>query len=406
MSERTPDATFPDGEPGGTGIPPGGAPAPTHPPMPGYGPPAAPPPQPGYGEAPAWGPPPQPGYGAAPEWGGPAPWGAAPTAPPATWQPPSKPGIVPLRPIALGEIFDGAFQAIRTNPRTMIGIPALVISIVTLLSVAPLAASMANVTSVLEPGSSDRDLLSAVGGFYLTLLTSSLLKYLTMSVVTGMLVVAVSGAVLGERLGPGQVWARVGRRIWAVLGLSLLVTFAVLLLLVVGALPGVLLALAGMPVPGMLLSVAGFIGMSVLVVLLNVRWTVAAPALLLEELGVFAALRRSWRLVHGSSWRILGITFLTQIVVAIGTSILAIPFSVLSIVIAPAGTTAGFWPNLGGQLLAGTGDILAGAVFYPFAAAVAALLYVDLRMRREGLDVELLRSAQHGGPPTVPGGTA
>jgi hypothetical protein len=36
--------------------------------------------------------------------------------------------------------------------------------------------------------------------------------------------------------------------------------------------------------------------------------------------------------------------------------------------------------------------VLAGAVVFPFTAGVAALLYLDLRMRREGLDVDLMRS--------------
>ena len=71
-------------------------------------------PPPGYGPAPVYGP--RPGYGA----------GARP-----------RPGIVPLRPLGLGEILDGAFQAIRTNPRTMLGVSALVMIVVTALGLVP-----------------------------------------------------------------------------------------------------------------------------------------------------------------------------------------------------------------------------------------------------------------------------
>jgi hypothetical protein len=39
------------------------------------------------------------------------------------------------------------------------------------------------------------------------------------------------------------------------------------------------------------------------------------------------------------------------------------------------------------------GSILAGTLTYPFVAAVTVLLYVDLRMRREGLDLTLARAA-------------
>ena len=37
-----------------------------------------------------------------------------------------KPGVVPLRPLGLGDFFDGAFKTIRRNPRAMVGLAALV----------------------------------------------------------------------------------------------------------------------------------------------------------------------------------------------------------------------------------------------------------------------------------------
>ena len=37
-----------------------------------------------------------------------------------------KPGIVPLRPLGLGDLYDGAFTAIRRNPKPMVGLAALV----------------------------------------------------------------------------------------------------------------------------------------------------------------------------------------------------------------------------------------------------------------------------------------
>ena len=51
-----------------------------------------------------------------------------------------------------------------------------------------------------------------------------------------------------------------------------------------------------------------------------------------------------------------------------------------------------------GAAVSSFGEILAGAVLYPFEAAVIALVYIDLRMRREGLDLELIRASQNGWP--------
>src|SRR3954468_24972311 len=57
-------------------------------------------------------------------------WGA-PYAPP----PPPRPGIVPLPPLGVGEILDGAFAAIRRYPKPTLGFAACVMLIVTSVQV-------------------------------------------------------------------------------------------------------------------------------------------------------------------------------------------------------------------------------------------------------------------------------
>src|SRR3954471_436791 len=93
--------------------PEGGWPAPAPPPPPaGWG--APPPPPAGWGQPPpppaGWGPPPAPG------------WGTGPPSGYGSWTPPVQPGVVPLRPLGLGELFDGAVQTMRQNPRVMFGV--------------------------------------------------------------------------------------------------------------------------------------------------------------------------------------------------------------------------------------------------------------------------------------------
>src|ERR1019366_9915900 len=77
-----------------------------------------------------------------------SPAGQLPTAPPPTGrplpppaylrQPPTpqspmltahKPGIVPLRPLQLGDILDGAIKAIRFNPKSMVVLSAIVLAV-------------------------------------------------------------------------------------------------------------------------------------------------------------------------------------------------------------------------------------------------------------------------------------
>ena len=99
-------------------------------------PPAQPPGGPPSGQPPAPAPPGPPGSG----WGQAPPPGWGSYQP--TWTPATKVGIVPLRPLGVGEILDGAFQAVRSNPRAMIGVSAAVVAGVTLLSLLPQAAAL------------------------------------------------------------------------------------------------------------------------------------------------------------------------------------------------------------------------------------------------------------------------
>ena len=106
----------PAGEPGGYGQPPpfdpGQAPSAAGygQPPPGYGQPG------GYGQQGGY-PPPGGQQGAPPSY---PRWQSQPQAP--------KPGVIPLRPLGVGEILDGAFTSIRRNPRATLGIAALLLT--------------------------------------------------------------------------------------------------------------------------------------------------------------------------------------------------------------------------------------------------------------------------------------
>jgi hypothetical protein len=309
-----------------------------------------------------------------------------------------------LRPITLGEIFDGAFQAIRTNPRTMIGFSAVVLALTTVVSVVPQALLLTGLadSAVLDPAGrpSAEDTLAFFGSMFTALLVPALLQFLVLTVLNALLVVAVSDAVLGRKMAPGELWRRVRGRILAVLGLTLVTVVAAVAVMLVLLVPGIALLAADQTAAGVGLVLLGVLASVVVLVLLWVRWAVAGPALLLEGQGVFGSLRRSWRLLRGSFWRALGILLLTQIVVGVGSSIIGVPFSLFGTVLGSTSDNpySSLPLTLGQLLVSNVGTVLAGAVFYPFASAVTALLYVDLRMRREGLDVQLLQASEAGTP--------
>jgi len=127
-----------------------------------------------------------------------------------------------------------------------------------------------------------------------------------------------------------------------------------------------------------------------------IQLSLAGPALLLEEKSVLASLRRSWRLVRGSFWRVFLVLLVVGIITYLTSLLIQAPFGIIATLVDVAAENTlhtQFWPTVLSAAIGAVGQTVSGAVLNPWSAAVVALLYIDLRMRREGLDVELIRAA-------------
>ena len=139
--------------------------------------------------------------------------------------------------------------------------------------------------------------------------------------------------------------------------------------------------------------------------IITVRWSLAIPVVMLEGRSPLASLGRSWQLVRGSSWRVFGISLLVQLVAGIASAIIQTPFA-----LAGGGsffTAATAHPSATGSVIAAVGGIIASAVTAPLSAGAVVLLYADLRMRKEGMDIVLqaaAASAESAGTVGQPGG--
>ncbi len=383
------------------------APAPA--PAPAWG--AAPPPPPAPA-APAWnspaGAPPPPGapgvpVGApnGPAWGQPqwsgqalpgvAGWGAVPQAP--------KPGVVPLRPLGLGEILDGAISYVRRDPRTVLGISAVVAVAAGLIQALALIVFGGGYFDLISDPTAPIDETQAIGsvlGFLGAFGVSAVVQFVLQLVATGMLTVVMSQAVLGRRVTTKDAWARIKPRFWPLVGLTILVSLVTGLIAGGGILITVLLAVALSNVDGALaalVAVALGLGTIVVTVWVSVRLVLSPPALVLERVGVIVAMRRSWTLVKGGWWRTFGISLLAAILAVIVANVLSVPLSFL------AGLLPALTPDLvvlGLALSSALTTIITTMVTLPFLAGVTSLLYIDRRIRREGLDLELQRAAAAG----------
>ncbi|WP_327409660.1 hypothetical protein OG458_25365 [Streptomyces sp. NBC_01281] len=349
--------------------------------------------QPGPGAPGGWGAPGQ-GYGGP---GGPAGWGGNWGGPP----PAAKPGVIPLRPLGVGEILDGAVSTMRTYWRTVLGI-SLTVAVITEIAVILLQGFFLNDTegsdALSDPSATVGELTRALGD---TMLSSGVVLLITLLgtiVATALLTSVTSRAVLGKPVTTGEAWRDARPQLLRLSGLTLLLPVIALLIVGVGTLPGVLVGVAGSGDAGAALAVLGGLVGAVVAIWLMVRFSLSSPALMLEKQGIVKSMSRSVKLVRGSWWRVFGIQLLATIIANIVASIVVIPFALLAAALSGDGFS-GLLDSSGGDIgwtfliISGIGSVIGSMLTLPISAGVTVLLYIDQRIRREALDLDLARAA-------------
>ncbi|WP_240979410.1 glycerophosphoryl diester phosphodiesterase membrane domain-containing protein [Streptomyces sp. HNM0574] len=338
-------------------------------------------------------------------WGQGGQWGGRPEA--------AKPGIVPLRPLNVFEILDGAVTTLRTHWRTVLGVSLAVAVVVQLVVTIGNGLWMPDTSEfdalARDPDASLGEAMRATGVFsssaMLVQLASAMVYQLGTVLVTAVLTVVVSRAVLGRPVTLKDAWQDARPQLPRLLGLLLLVGLLVSLIVFAGFVPGLILLGAGAAPLGMSLLVLGGLAGVVVGIWIGVRLSLAAPALMLERQGVVPAMRRSAKLVGGNWWRIFGILLLTNILGFALTSVVQMPATLIATAV--EGGFSGELPTNSWTFLIITGiaDVLAYTVVFPVTAGITALLYLDQRIRREALDLEIARAAGVPGYGGTPDGT-
>ncbi|WP_461711917.1 glycerophosphoryl diester phosphodiesterase membrane domain-containing protein [Streptomyces sp. DSM 41013] len=411
--QPAPPADRPDAEPTSPGTkwskeqpPPGQWSAPTGPADRGQAPPP-PPPGPGWGTPPP-GPPgggygghggPGRGYGAP---GGPGGWGSGWGGPP----PAAKPGVIPLRPLGVGEILDGAVSTMRTYWRTVLGI-SLTVAIFTEVIVVLLQGLVLDDTGsevLNDPDATLSELGDALAETTINSGVVFLISLIGTVLATALLTTVTSRAVLGRPVTTGEAWRDARPQVLKLFGLILLLLLIVAGLVTAGMTPGLLVTATAGGEAGVALTALGFLAGGVLAVWLMVRFSLASPALMLEKQGIKKAMGRSVKLVRGSWWRVFGIQLLATVIANVVASIIVIPFAFLAATLGGDGV-GGFLDGTGDLgwtflVVSGIGSVIGSMITFPITAGVTVLLYIDQRIRREALDLELARAAgtQGSGP--------
>lgn len=262
--------------------------------------------------------------------------------------------MVPLRPLSVGELLDAAIRTYRERFKALVSavavpvIPVVILQTLVAWSVAPegtdpLSAPEASAT--IDAGQLWLQLAGSLANVVAVLIGTALATAACFRV--------LSAAYVGGEVGWRESLAFARTRLVSVIGLTLLTGFGTVL--------GFLLCI----VPG---------------VLAFTWWSVATPALLMEGLGTFDAMRRSKHLAKQRFWPVLGAVLLSSLLAGIFQGMVSAPLIGL------------MFTDVSGVLLyvvQGVVNLIALVLVTPFTAAFTLALYVDLRVRFEGFDLYL-----------------
>ena len=348
----------------------------------GGGRPAAtpPPPSTGYPGYPSY---PPPGY--AP---GPPPGYRA--DPPAMPPPALKPGVIPLRPLGLSDIFNAAFAYIRVNPRATLGLTTIVVVVTQIIVLILTTAVPLTLYGQADISRVEDESTAGVVGMLLSLAAAVLTNGLSGVVLSGMLTVVVGRAVFGASITIREAWDRMRGRLLALLGLTLLEGFGAALLAVV-AIVLVAVAAAITAVLGVLVGLAVFVVAIAAFVYLWTMLSFAPVLIVLERLPVFSSISRSFALVRGSFWRVFGIRVLGSLVAGVVAFAVGIPFTFGGQMLGVLAESIG--ASLAAAVLVAVGGAIGQIITAPFVAGVVVLLYTDRRIRAEAFDLVLQTGA-------------
>ncbi len=280
-----------------------------------------------------------------------------------------------------GEILDASFKLFRL---TFVQVTVLVVITLGLFTILQVFVQPPQPGLLSDPAQFD-DPFSATDGA--RFIVSGLIAILTQLFVLPLVRGAATGIAVEADRGGDTSWQeglRTARQLAGrLIGLSfLLLGLGLLVLLVLGLVAGlpIFLFIQADVIP---LAVVWGLGSFLLVVVVFLTGTalvyLAVPILLVEDLRPVAAVRRSIELVRPQLLRVIGLVFVAAV-------LMSIIGGVLGVVTVPLVLLGGRIAQLGTAVI----TVLSYVITVPFEANIALLLYVDARVRAEGLDVAVL----------------
>lgn len=256
---------------------------------------------------------------------------------------------LPTEPGSIGNTLDAGFKLYAVSFKRVLGM-----AILSILSVAvPVIAMVLGIAAFAGGGQEpDVALFVAVGVGALIALTFYLWFYLAA-------ICRIGGIAYGQSFGFGACMSMSGRRLlaviagWFLYGLAMMGGFVLLI------------------IPGIYLSVS---------------LSMFTLCIILEGDGVIDSLRHSFRLIWGNWWRTAIVGTVVLIIYYVVSLAIEIPFMVLQSMLFE--TELGEQPGLAESLLSMVGSFLSAIVTFPLMIAAVIALFHDLKLRKEGHDLE------------------
>jgi len=308
---------------------------------------------------------------------------------------------VELRPLGLGELLDRTFTLYRNHFWLFVGIMAIpaTVSVPMGILFSPFGGLSA---------ANSKPAPSLVAGVVILGILFGLLFVLVYAVGMGAATFAVSESYLGLSATVRGSYRKVRGKLWRIIGVVVMVMLRLLgMMILVGIAAGIVIgviaaasavarpgpAVRGIMVIVFFLAYLLFIGFFTF---WSLRYAISVPAMMLENLGVNAAIRRSVQLTRGRRWQIFVGFVLATILNYIGVIVFQGPFFAATLFSARTGNVPG-WLSFTSAVCGAVGGSLTG----PLLMIVLVLYYYDTRIRKEAFDLQFMMSSldRPGGAP-------
>jgi hypothetical protein len=319
-----------------------------------------------------------------------------------------------LRPLSLGELLDRTFTLYRANFWVFVGIMALPAA----LGI-PATFLLLQVNSALgiTPGSptplNPAVVFALLGWYVLIFAVGSVVYSLVYAIIAAAMTQAVSEAYLGRHPTIGAAYKSVRGKVWRLfgvalnvlirlIGISILVTMVVggVGMLVIGAMTLATRSVAAGASPAVIGIFVGLMALALYAVIiaamvyLALRYAVSVQALVLENLGVLASIRRSVQLTRGRRGQVFVAMLLAFIISMVGSMVFYMPFYIPTMIMISRNHVVPSWLSLLSSMAAAIGSSVTGPIFM----IVLVLCYYDTRVRKEAFDLQFMMASLDRAP--------